>query len=271
MYKKLIALADQLDAKNLHTEASVIDTILQEAYYRATDSAGGVPVVFQDGGYVKEKTKEDFQPLPWEAREEELKKQLAKQPLDKLKDLYESIKTVILGGVDNSKKFTFAAGQELMEYEPELRLIGSLLEEGKIEEVFKTIIKLPKVVGRFISELIKEIATKKAKADLSVKANPTDDQPLRVNVVPNSFGEIVLASEGESSPVYLMVAKMIPPGNQLLIDPSIKTPSIAINDNLKAYFDFVDTNSSTYDLVKPAQMKWDGRQGTVETKGIIKF
>ena len=95
MYKKLIALADQLDAKNLPAEAGIIDSILQEAYYRATDSAGGVPVVLQDGQYVKEKNKEDFQPLPWEEREEELKKQLAKQPLDKLKDLYEAIKKTV--------------------------------------------------------------------------------------------------------------------------------------------------------------------------------
>ena len=178
MYKKLIALADQLDAKNLPAEAGIIDSILQEACYRATDSAGGVPVVLQDGQYVKEKNKEDFQPLPWEEREEELKKQLAKQPLDKLKDLYEAIKKTVLGGVDSNKRFTFAAGQELMEYEPQLKLITTLLEEGKIEEVLKTLIRLPKNVGQFVLELIKNVATRKA--SLSKKADPTDNQPIRV-------------------------------------------------------------------------------------------
>ena len=269
MYKKLIALADQLDAKNLPAEAGIIDSILQEAYYRATDSAGGVPVVLQDGQYVKEKNKEDFQPLPWEEREEELKKQLAKQPLDKLKDLYEAIKKTVLGGVDSNKRFTFAAGQELMEYEPRLKLITTLLEEGKIEEVLKTLIRLPKNVGQFVLELIKNVATRKA--SLSKKADPTDNQPIRVDVVVNGLGGIVLAGEGEPSPVYLMVAKMIPPGNQLFPNPDIKTPSAATNDNLKAYFDFVDTKGLTYELVKPAQMKWDGKEGTVETKGLVNY
>ena len=163
MYKKLIALADQLDAKNLHTEASIIDSILQEAYYRATDSAGGVPVVLQDGEYVKDKSKEEFEPLPWEAREEELKKQLEKQPLDKLKDLFEAIKKTVLGGKDSSSKFTFAAGQELMEHESQLELVTKLLEAptpdiGKIVKIIST---LPKGIAQYVIDLIKSIARKR--------------------------------------------------------------------------------------------------------------
>ena len=274
MYKKLIALADQLDAKNLHNEASIIDTILREAYFRPTDSVGGTPVVFQDGQYEKIKDKEDYQPLPWEAREEELKRQLAKQPLDRLRDLFEGVKSFVLGGAE-LRKFTFAAGQEVVENDAQLKMITTLLEEGKIEEVIKTLASLPKSIGQFILNLIKDVAkTKmpsKTEASLSLKANPTEDQPLRVNVKTDGRGGITLANEGEPTQVYLMIAKMIPPGNQLLLDPNVKTPSAATNDNLKAYFDFNDTNSSTYELVKPAQMKWDGKQGVVESKGVINF
>lgn len=260
MYKKLIALADQLDAKNLHDEASIIDTILREAYFKATDSDGGVPVVFQDGQYEKIKDKESFEPLPWEAREEELKKQLAKQPLDKLKDLFEGIKKLILGGVE-LRKFTFAAGQEVTENDAQLKMITTLLEEGKTEEIINILTSLPKSIGQFILNLIKDVA----KTKMSI------NQPLRVSVKIDGRGGITLANEGEPTQVYLMVAKMIPPGNQLFLDPDIKTPSAITNNNLKAYFDFNDSNSLTYEIIKPAQMKWDGKQGVVESKGVINF